>query len=265
MNAFFLFKKVEKSRKTGIFERKTKQNNFKKSSQVTKIDTNEKLSTNVIENTGHITDDDLSVDSSSPSLSCSPVATTQLHSPLEKKVKNNDTNTSSCSIQNSKTSPVKTSLKRKISISSDDYEYSSQIKAKTESCTANSDLEQIECYLESDDLWKKFHELGTEMIITKSGRRMFPSLRVSFNNVKLNEKYLVAMDIVPTDNKRYRYAYHRSSWLVAGKADPPVQSRIFLHPDGPFTGDSLQKQIISFEKLKLTNNESDRAGHVSKS
>ncbi len=33
------------------------------------------------------------------------------------------------------------------------------------------------------------------------------------------------MDIVPVDNKRYRYAYHRSSWLVAGKADPPLPAR----------------------------------------
>jgi T-box protein 20 len=126
-------------------------------------------------------------------------------------------------------------------------------------------LDNIECFLESDDLWKKFNNLGTEMIITKSGRRMFPSIRVSFNGVDFNAKYIIAMDIVPTDNKRYRYAYHRSSWLVAGKADPPVQSRMFVHPDGPFTGESLQKQIISFEKLKLTNNESDKFGHVSHS
>jgi T-box protein 20 len=93
---------------------------------------------------------------------------------------------------------------------------------------------------------------------------MFPPLRVSFGGAKLNQKYIIAMDIVPTDSKRYRYAYHRSSWLVAGKADPPVQSRLFIHPDGPFTGDTLYKQIVSFEKVKLTNNEMDKCGHVSK-
>lgn len=92
---------------------------------------------------------------------------------------------------------------------------------------------------------------------------MFPPLRVSFGGAKLTQKYIIAMDIVPTDSKRYRYAYHRSSWLIAGKADPPVQSRLFVHPDGPFTGDSLYKQIVSFEKVKLTNNEMDKCGHVS--
>ncbi len=93
---------------------------------------------------------------------------------------------------------------------------------------------------------------------------MFPPLRVSFGGANQMQKYIIAMDIVPTDSKRYRYAYHRSSWLVAGKADPPVQSRLFIHPDGPFTGDSLYKQIVSFEKVKLTNNEMDKCGHVRK-
>ena len=90
---------------------------------------------------------------------------------------------------------------------------------------------------------------------------MFPPLRVSFRGAKDIQKYVIAMDIVPTDQKRYRYAYHKSSWLVAGKADPPVQSRLFIHPDGPFAG--LEGQVVSFEKVKLTNNEMDKCGHVS--
>lgn len=54
---------------------------------------------------------------------------------------------------------------------------------------------------------------------------MFPTIRVSFSGVDQDSKYIVLMDIVPVDNKRYRYAYHRSSWLVAGKADPPLPAR----------------------------------------
>ena len=34
----------------------------------------------------------------------------------------------------------------------------------------HSSLNDIECTLETKELWNKFHELGTEMIITKSGR-----------------------------------------------------------------------------------------------
>ena len=93
-------------------------------------------------------------------------------------------------------------------------------------------------------------------------RRMFPTLRVSFSGLDIMKRYLVLMDIVPVDNKRYRYAYHRSSWLVAGKADPPSQTRLYTHPDTPYTGDQLRKQVVSFEKVKLTNNEMDKGGHI---
>ena len=92
---------------------------------------------------------------------------------------------------------------------------------------------------------------------------MFPTCRVSFNGLKADSRYAVLMDIVPVDNKRYRYAYHRSSWLVAGKADPPAPARLYVHPDSPFTGEQLRKQVVSFEKVKLTNNDMDRHGHVS--
>ena len=100
---------------------------------------------------------------------------------------------------------------------------------------------------------------------------MFPTLRVSFSGLESLEtsqsnsgvKYFVLMDIVPVDQKRYRYAYHRSSWLVAGKADPPSPPRLYLHPDSPFSSDQLRKQVVSFEKVKLTNNEMDKQGHVS--
>ena len=34
----------------------------------------------------------------------------------------------------------------------------------------SEDLSSIQCHLETKELWDKFNELGTEMIITKSGR-----------------------------------------------------------------------------------------------
>lgn len=39
--------------------------------------------------------------------------------------------------------------------------------------------------------------------------------------------------------------------------------RLYVHPDSPFTGEQLMKQMVSFEKVKLTNNELDQHGHVS--
>ncbi|XP_012279138.1 T-box transcription factor TBX20 [Orussus abietinus] len=124
------------------------------------------------------------------------------------------------------------------------------------------ELRNVVCHLETKDLWDKFHDLGTEMIITKTGRRMFPTCRVSFSNLKSGGRYSVLMDIVPVDDKRYRYTYHRSCWSVAGKADPPAPARLYVHPDSPFTSEQLLKQVVSFEKVKLTNNDMDRHGHL---
>uniref|UniRef100_A0A2A4JL71 T-box domain-containing protein n=1 Tax=Heliothis virescens TaxID=7102 RepID=A0A2A4JL71_HELVI len=94
-------------------------------------------------------------------------------------------------------------------------------------------------------------------------RRMFPTVRVSFAGCRGDARYAVLLDVVPVDGKRYRYAYHRSSWLVAGKADPPAPARLYPHPDSPFSGDQLRKQVVSFEKVKLTNNEMDKNGQES--
>ncbi|CAC5413828.1 TBX20 [Mytilus coruscus] len=132
----------------------------------------------------------------------------------------------------------------------------------TTSPPCSKELANVHCRLETKDLWDKFHELGTEMIITKTGRRMFPTLRVSFTGIDPETRYMVLMDIVPVDNKRYRYAYHRSSWLVAGKADPPLPTRLYMHPDSPYTGEQLTKQTVSFEKLKLTNNMLDKNNQI---
>lgn len=85
-----------------------------------------------------------------------------------------------------------------------------------------------------------------------NSRRMFPTVRVSFSGPlrpsKPTDFYAVLLDIIPVDSRRYRYAYHRSAWLVAGKADPPPPPRLHAHPDTPFTCEALTKQVISFEK-----------------
>lgn len=59
-----------------------------------------------------------------------------------------------------------------------------------------------------------------------------------------------------------RYAFHSSAWLVAGKADPATPGRVHFHPDSPAKGAQWMRQIVSFDKLKLTNNLMDDNGHV---
>jgi len=137
-------------------------------------------------------------------------------------------------------------------------------KSKINEECHSEDLASVTCNLDNKDLWDKFCEFGTEMIITRTGRRMFPTVRITFADIDQEPgvKYHVVLDIPPCDNKRYRYAYHRSSWLVAGKADPAPPVRLHAHPDGPFTADQLKKQVIGFEKVKITNNETDNSGQL---
>ncbi|UJR10609.1 hypothetical protein I4U23_014806 [Adineta vaga] len=111
---------------------------------------------------------------------------------------------------------------------------------------------KIRVKLEGVDLWQQFHSFGTEMIITKNGRRLFPTFRVSVSELDPNTKYMFLLDIVPVDDNRYKY--QESTWVVSGKAEPHAYGRYFIHPDGPQTGEQWMKQSVLFNKVKITNN-----------
>ncbi|XP_067916277.1 T-box transcription factor TBX1-like [Heterodontus francisci] len=116
--------------------------------------------------------------------------------------------------------------------------------------------------LEMKGLWDEFNQLGTEMIVTKAGRRMFPTFQVKIFGMDATADYVLLLDFTSIDDKRYRYAFHSSSWLVAGKADPSTPGRVHFHPDSPAKGAQWMKQMVSFDKLKLTNNLLDDNGHI---
>uniref|UniRef100_A0A8C6PAK3 T-box transcription factor 5a n=1 Tax=Nothobranchius furzeri TaxID=105023 RepID=A0A8C6PAK3_NOTFU len=121
-------------------------------------------------------------------------------------------------------------------------------------------MEGIKVYLHERELWMKFHEVGTEMIITKAGRRMFPSFKVKVTGLNPKTKYILLMDVVPADDHRYKFADNK--WSVTGKAEPAMPGRLYVHPDSPATGAHWMRQLVSFQKLKLTNNHLDPFGHI---
>uniref|UniRef100_A0A3B4Z4M1 T-box-containing protein TBX6L-like n=1 Tax=Stegastes partitus TaxID=144197 RepID=A0A3B4Z4M1_9TELE len=118
----------------------------------------------------------------------------------------------------------------------------------------------IRMTLENADLWKSFHSIGTEMIITKHGRRMFPHCNVSVTGLQPYTSYVLMMDMVPVDG--FKYKWKKEQWEVAGKAEPQPPCRTFTHPDSPATGTHWMKQSLSFLKMKLTNNTLDQHGHI---
>ncbi|KAG7480025.1 T-box transcription factor TBX4 [Solea senegalensis] len=98
------------------------------------------------------------------------------------------------------------------------------------------------------------------MIITKAGRRMFPSYKVKVTGMNPKTKYILLSDIVPADDHRYKFCDNK--WMVAGKAEPAMPGRLYVHPDSPATGAHWMRQLVSFQKLKLTNNHLDPFGHI---
>lgn len=91
-------------------------------------------------------------------------------------------------------------------------------------------------------------------------RRMFPPFKVRINGLDKKAKYILLMDIVAADDCRYKF--HNSRWMVAGKADPEMPKRMYIHPDSPATGEQWMAKPVAFHKLKLTNNISDKHGFV---
>lgn len=92
-------------------------------------------------------------------------------------------------------------------------------------------------------------------------RRMFPPFKVRVSGLDKRAKYILLMDTVAVDDCRYKF--HNSRWMVAGKADPEMPKRMYIHPDSPSTGEQWMQKVVSFHKLKLTNNISDKHGFVS--
>ena len=91
-------------------------------------------------------------------------------------------------------------------------------------------------------------------------RRMFPALKVELFDLDPNTTYTLYMDMVPVD--KYRYKYQNSTWVRCFEEECSP-TRLYMHPDSPALGSHWMNMVINFYKLKLTNNQLDKQGHVS--
>ncbi|TNN43255.1 T-box transcription factor TBX5-A [Liparis tanakae] len=92
-------------------------------------------------------------------------------------------------------------------------------------------MEGIKVFLHDRELWTKFDEVGTEMIITKAGRRMFPSYKVKVTGLNPKTKYILLMDVVPADDHRYKFSDNK--WFVCCRV-PRVTEELCTVP--PLSG-----------------------------
>lgn len=89
---------------------------------------------------------------------------------------------------------------------------------------------------------------------------MFPPLKVELFDLNPNTSYILLMDMAPVD--KYRYKYQNSAWVRCFEEECSP-TRLYVHPDSPNSGSHWMNTVINFYKLKLTNNQLDKQGHVS--
>ncbi|XP_062515683.1 T-box transcription factor TBX5-like [Corticium candelabrum] len=96
------------------------------------------------------------------------------------------------------------------------------------------------------------------MIITKSGRQLFPLIVVSVTNLEKDSVYKVVLEFACNDRRRYKFI--KSQWVSSQQSDAafPDQDPSFVHPESPATGKHWMKQVISFKAAKLTNDKDCR-------
>nr|XP_054766245.1 uncharacterized protein LOC129273245 [Lytechinus pictus] len=121
----------------------------------------------------------------------------------------------------------------------------------------SSTVNGITITLAQSSLWRRFHECETEMIINRSGRRMFPCFAVTLSGLQPDALYRISVSI--TSENRSRYKFINGKWLAVGKADPEVPNEPYEHPLSPNRGLFWESNVVSFAKLKITNNKDTKA------
>lgn len=131
--------------------------------------------------------------------------------------------------------------------------------ALTKSSTQKSHtVSDIKVTLENESVWSRFHSLGTEMILTKQGRRMFPCCRFRLSGLELQRKYFLVMDIMPLDD--FTHKWNGKTWEPVAVDEPHVLGQMCVHTESPALGQQWMDSPVSFYKVKLTNDSTDQEG-----
>lgn len=105
---------------------------------------------------------------------------------------------------------------------------------------------------------------------------MFPHLQLSIGGLQENVKYCVLVEMQPVSQHRHKYcgsntfdengnkSGNSGGWTKAGQAEsqPDIEHRIYLHSESPARGTHWMKHVVNFNKLKITNNATERSSNV---
>ncbi|CAL1527380.1 unnamed protein product [Lymnaea stagnalis] len=115
----------------------------------------------------------------------------------------------------------------------------------------------VTVYLLEADLWKRFNRLGTEMIITKKGRRVFPIPSYALCDLDPEKLYNVTLEIISVDNAIHKFI--NGEWMSSKEGvhyypTPTPGRSTYLHPFSPNTGAHWTREAVVFSGLKISNN-----------
>ncbi|KAK7481189.1 hypothetical protein BaRGS_00027449 [Batillaria attramentaria] len=114
--------------------------------------------------------------------------------------------------------------------------------------------------LHNTALWTAFAGIGTEMIINRGGRRMFPFVSISVSGLDPRAVYSIMLEVVPAAPRRYKFV--NKAWMAVGVADAAIKNPPYVHPDSPSSGSFWLERRILFSRVKLTNNKDSREGNM---
>lgn len=141
-----------------------------------------------------------------------------------------------------------------------EQKHPTSVKPQSDTLPPENTCRGVTVTLENHSMWNVFFRCGTEMILTEQGSRMFPYCRFRISGLQPSRRYTLMMDVQPLDNSHYRWT--GKNWQAAGKGARHAKSQPFAHPESPATGQHWMQSPVSFYRMKLTNNISDRDGNT---
>ncbi|XP_065201832.1 T-related protein-like isoform X2 [Planococcus citri] len=80
---------------------------------------------------------------------------------------------------------------------------------------------------------------------------MFPVVKVTVNGLDPAAMYTLLLEFIQIEQHRWKYV--NGDWVPGGKAEPPPQHAVYVHPESPNFGAHWMKESVSFAKVKLNN------------
>ncbi|KII69643.1 T-box-containing protein TBXT [Thelohanellus kitauei] len=114
--------------------------------------------------------------------------------------------------------------------------------------------------LEDSDLWQVFNQHVNEMIVTRTGRRLFPVYKIKIEGLDPNEMYKFELDFQLVESFRWKYV--GGEWLKSSRSDVLSTSGVYTHPDSPNYGKFWMHSVVSFSRAKITNRDQSNSEAV---